>query len=66
MKKQTQEQGPPAGRTVWKISLNVRVKNMHGNDKKIEELLNEHIRKRPQSPGNPANDTVLCCVHALT
>ena len=54
MKKQTQEQGQPAGQTVWKISLNVRVKKMQRNDKKIEELLNEHIRKRPHSPGNPA------------
>ena len=54
MKKQTQEQGSPAGQTVWKISLNVRVKNMQRNDKKIKELLNEHIRKRPHSLGNPA------------
>ena len=45
MKKQTQEQGPPAGRTVWKISLNVGVKNMQRNDKNIEELLNAHIRE---------------------
>ena len=54
MKKQTQEQGPPAGPTGWRISPNVRVKKMQRNDKKIEELLNEHIRKRPYSPGNPA------------
>ena len=27
---------------------------MQCNDKKIEKLLNEHIRKRPHSPGNPA------------
>ena len=27
---------------------------MQQNDKKIKELLNEHIRKRPHSPGNPA------------
>ena len=27
---------------------------MQCNDKKIEELMNEHIRKRPHSAGNPA------------
>ena len=54
MKKQTQEQGPPAGRVVRKVSLNVRVNKIQRNDKKIKELLKEHICKRPHSPGNPA------------
>ena len=37
-KKQTQEQGPPAGRTIRKVSLNVRVKKMQCNDKKIKRV----------------------------
>ena len=52
-KNQTYEQGPLAGQTVMKVSLNVRVKKMQQKDEKIKELLNEHIRKRPHSPGNP-------------
>ena len=54
MKRQTQEQGPPAGHTVRKISLNVRVKKMQRNDKKIKQQLNEHIRKWPHQKGNSA------------
>ena len=47
MKRQTQEQGPPADYAVRKVSLNVRVKKMQRNDEKIKEQVNEHIRKRP-------------------
>ena len=47
------EQGPPAGRTVGKVSQCQSQKDAT-NDKKIKGLLNEHIRKRPHSLGNPA------------